>query len=75
MMSIEILRRNFLLGVGAMAMMASERSSGLMHGTVPEDAPDMSLPLNNLINLIRMQASQHRRDGKLPCISTERWFL
>jgi len=38
-------------------MMASERSSGLMHGTVPEDAPDMSLPLNNLINLIRMQAS------------------
>ena len=57
MMSIEILRRNFLLGVGAIAMMASERSSGLMHGTVPEDAPDMSLPLNNLINLIRMQAS------------------
>ena len=57
MMSIEILRRDFLLGVGAVAMMASERSSGLMHGTVPEDAPDMSLPLNNLINLIRMQAS------------------
>ena len=56
-MSIEILRRDFLLGVGAVAMMASERSSGLMHGTVPEDAPDMSLPLNNLINLIRMQAS------------------
>jgi hypothetical protein len=56
-MSIEILRRNFLLGVGAIAMMASEGSSGLMHGTVPEDAPDMSLPLNNLINLIRMQAS------------------
>jgi len=57
MMSMEILRRNFLLGVGAIAMMAAERSSGLMHGTVPEDAPDMSLPLNNLINLIRMQAS------------------
>ena len=57
MMSIEILRRDFLLGVGAVAMMAAERSSGLMHGTVPEDAPDMSLPLNNLINLIRMQAS------------------
>ncbi|MEY8242341.1 MAG: DUF1838 family protein [Gammaproteobacteria bacterium] len=56
-MSIEILRRDFLLGVGAVAMMAAERSSGLMHGTVPEDAPDMSLPLNNLINLIRMQAS------------------
>jgi len=57
MMSIEILRREFLLGLGAVAMMASDESSGAMQGIIPEDAPDMSLPLNNLINLIRMQAS------------------
>ena len=56
-MPIEILRRDFLLGLGAVAMMASEKSSGAMYGSVPEDAPDMSLPLNNLMNLIRMQAS------------------
>ena len=56
-MPIEILRRDFLLGLGAVAMMASEKSSGVMYGSVPEDAPDMSLPLNNLMNLIRMQAS------------------
>ena len=57
MMSIEILRREFLLGLGAVAIIASEKSSGAMYGSVPENAPDMSLPLNNLINLIRMQAS------------------
>ena len=57
MMSIEIVRREFLLGLGAVAMMASDKSSGAMQGIIPEDAPDMSLPLNNLINLIRMQAS------------------
>jgi len=56
-MSIEILRREFLLGLGAVAIIASEKSSGAMYGSVPENAPDMSLPLNNLINLIRMQAS------------------
>ena len=57
MMPIEILRREFLLGLGAVAIIASEKSSGAMYGSVPENAPDMSLPLNNLINLIRMQAS------------------
>ena len=31
-MPIEILRRDFLLGLGAVAMMASEKSSGAMYG-------------------------------------------
>ena len=56
-MTVEILRREFLLGLGAVAVLASEQSSAIVRGTPPAGAPDLSLPLNNLSNLIRMQSS------------------
>jgi hypothetical protein len=56
-MTVEILRREFLLGLGAVAVLASEQSSAVVRGTLPAGAPDLSLPLNNLTNLIRMQSS------------------
>jgi len=56
-MTVGILRREFLLGLGAVAVLASEQSSAIVRGTFPAGAPDLSLPLNNLTNLIRMQSS------------------
>ena len=56
-MTVEILRREFLLGLGAVAVLASEQSSAVVRGTLPAGVPDLSLPLNNLTNLIRMQSS------------------
>ena len=56
-MSEKILRRDFLLGLGAATLLASNQSTGSMNGNIPQNVPDLSLPLNNLINLMRMQSS------------------
>jgi len=56
-MSEKILRRDFLLGLGAATLLASNQSSGAMNGTIPKNVPDLNLPLNNLINLMRMQSN------------------
>ena len=46
-MSEKILRRDFLLGLGAATLLASNQSSGAMNGTIPKNVPDLNLPLNN----------------------------
>ena len=56
-MSIKLLRRDFLMGLGLATVLASDNTKSMVSGSIPSSAPDLSLPVNNLINLIRMQSS------------------
>jgi hypothetical protein len=61
-MSIKLLRRDFLMGLGLATVLASDNTKSMVSGSIPSSAPDLSLPVNNLINLIRMQASLGNED-------------
>ena len=61
-MSIKLLRRDFLMGLGLAAVLASDNTKSMVSGSIPSSAPDLSLPVNNLINLIRMQSSLGNED-------------
>lgn len=56
-MSIKIQRRDFLLGFGFLGLMQANQLSAMVSGSVPKNIPDLSLPLNNVLSLLRMRAS------------------
>jgi len=56
-MPMNLLRREFLMGLGLATVLTTEKAQGMISGTVPENIPDLSLPVHNLTNLIRMQSS------------------
>ena len=61
-MSIKLLRRDFLMGLGLATVLGSDNTKSMVSGSIPSSAPDLSLPVNNLINLIRMQSSLGNED-------------
>jgi len=61
-MSIKLLRRDFLMGLGLATVLASNNTKSTVTGSIPNSAPDLSLPVNNLMNLIRMQSSLGNED-------------
>lgn len=61
-MSMKLLRREFLLGLGLASVLASHRTESIVAGTVPTSAPDLTLPVNNLLNLMRMQSTLGNED-------------
>ena len=56
-MSMKLLRREFLMGLGLATVLASDKTESMVSGTVPSSAPDLTLPVNNLLNLMRMQST------------------
>ena len=56
-MSIKIQRRDFLLGFGFLGLMQTNQLNAMVSGSVPNNIPDLSLPLNNVLSLLRMRAS------------------
>ena len=56
-MSIKIQRRDFLLGFGFLGLMQTNQLKAMVSGSVPNNIPDLSLPLNNVSSLLRMRAS------------------
>ena len=56
-MSFKIPRRDFLMGFGFLGLMQTNQLSAMVSGSVPEKIPDLSLPLNNVLSLLRMQAT------------------
>ena len=56
-MSIKIQRRDFLLGFGFLGLMQTNQLKAMVSGSVPNNIPDLSLPLNNVLSLLRMRAS------------------
>ena len=61
-MSMKLLRREFLMGLGLATVLASDKTESMVSGTVPSSAPDLSLPVNNLLNLMRMQSTLGNED-------------
>ena len=56
-MSMKLLRREFLMGLGLATVLASDKTESMVSGTVPSSAPDLTLPVNNLLSLMRMQST------------------
>ena len=56
-MSIKIQRRDFLLGFGFLGLMQTNQLKAMVSGSVPNNIPDLSLPLNNLLSLLSMRPS------------------
>jgi len=50
------------MGLGLATVLASDNTKSMISGRIPSSAPDLSLPVNNLINLIRMQSSLGSED-------------
>jgi len=50
------------MGLGLATVLASDNTKSMVSGSIPSSAPDLSLPVNNLINLIRMQSSLGNED-------------
>jgi len=61
-MSMKLLRREFLMGLGLATVLASDKTESMVSGTVPSSAPDLTLPVNNLLNLMRMQSTLGNED-------------
>ena len=59
---MKLLRREFLMGLGLATVLASDKTESMVSGTVPSSAPDLSLPVNNLLNLMRMQSTLGNED-------------
>ena len=51
-MSIKIQRRDFLLGFGFLGLMQTNQLKAMVSGSVPNNIPDLSLPLNNVLSLL-----------------------
>ena len=61
-MSMKLLRREFLMGLGLATVLASDKTESMVSGTVPSSAPDLTLPVNNLLSLMRMQSTLGNED-------------
>ena len=61
-MSMKLLRREFLMGLGLATVLASDKTESMVSGTVPSSAPDLSLPVMKLLNLMRMQSTLGNED-------------
>ncbi len=61
-MSMKLLRREFLMGLGLATVLASDKTQSMVSGTVPSSAPDLTLPVNNLLSLMRMQSTLGNED-------------
>ena len=61
-MSMKLLRREFLMGLGLATDLASDKTESMVSGTVPSSAPDLTLPVNNLLSLMRMQSTLGNED-------------
>lgn len=61
-MSMKLLRREFLMGLGLATVLASDKTESMVNGTVPSSAPDLTLPVNNLLSLMRMQSTLGNED-------------
>ncbi|MCH2472763.1 MAG: DUF1838 domain-containing protein [Gammaproteobacteria bacterium] len=59
---MKLLRREFLMGLGLATVLASDKTESMVSGTVPSSAPDLTLPVNNLLNLMRMQSTLGNED-------------
>ena len=56
-MALKIQRRNFILGLGLASLMSHEVVNARVSGFVPDNIPDLNLPVNNVTSMLRMQAS------------------
>ena len=56
-MALKIQRRNFILGLGLASLMSHEKVNARVSGMVPNNIPDLSLPVNNVTSMLRMQAT------------------
>ena len=61
-MSMKLLRREFLMGLGLATVLASDKTESMVSGTVPSSAPDLTLTVNNLLHLMRMQSTLGNED-------------
>jgi len=59
---MKLLRREFLMGLGLATVLASDKTESMVSGTVPSSAPDLTLPVNNLLSLMRMQSTLGNED-------------
>jgi len=59
---MKLLRREFLMGLGLATVLASDKTESMVNGTVPSSAPDLTLPVNNLLSLMRMQSTLGNED-------------
>jgi len=56
-MALKIQRRNFILGLGLASLMSHEEVNARVTGIIPDNIPDLNLPVNNVTNMLRMQAT------------------
>ena len=56
-MALKIQRRNFILGLGLASLMSHEEVNARVSGFVPDNIPDLNLPVNNVTSMLRMQAT------------------
>ena len=56
-MALKIQRRNFILGLGLASLMGNEHLNARVSGIIPENIPDLTLPVNNVTSMLRMQAT------------------
>jgi len=56
-MALKIQRRNCILGLGLASLMGNEHLNARVSGIIPENIPDLTLPVNNVTSMLRMQAT------------------
>ena len=56
-MALKIQRRNFILGLGLASLMSHEEVNARVTGIIPDNIPDLNLPVNNVTSMLRMQAT------------------
>ena len=56
-MALKIQRRNFILGLGLASLMSHEEVNARVTGIIPDNISDLNLPVNNVTNMLRMQAT------------------
>jgi hypothetical protein len=56
-MALKIQRRNFILGLGLASLMGNEHLNARVSGIIPKNIPDLTLPVNNVTSMLRMQAT------------------
>ncbi len=56
-MALKIPRRDFILGLGLASLVSNDQVSAGVSGIVPENIPDLTLPVNNVTSMLRMQAT------------------
>ena len=56
-MALKIQRRNFILGLGLASLLSHEEVNARVTGIIPDNIPDLNLPVNNVTSMLRMQAT------------------